>query len=85
MPSSFAILRADIAFLNLHIDHLKYILSSLNYKFDVIGISEPKNRKDTLPLNNISIPGYDESIFETTKTTHGGIGFFIKDNVDYII
>ena len=56
----------------------------LKYKFDIIGISEHKIQKDTVPSNNITIPGYNEFIFEPTETTHGGTGFYIKDNVDYI-
>ena len=79
--SSFGLFHANIASLNLHIDDLRHILSLLRYKFDVIGISEHKMRKD-IPPNNISIPGYNEFIFEPTETTHGGTG--IKDNVDYI-
>ena len=84
LPSSFGLFHANIASLNKHIDDLKLILSKLNYKFDVIGISEHKIRKDTVPSSNILIPGYEEFIFEPTETTHGGTGFFIKDNVDYI-
>ena len=57
----------------------------LNFKFDIIGISEHKIRKCTLPSNNISIPVYDEFIFEPTETTHGGTGFYIKNNIDLYI
>ena len=59
-------------------------MTSLNFNFHIIGISEHKIRKDTLPSNNISIPGYEEFIFETIETTYGGTGFYIKDNIDYI-
>ena len=85
LPSSFGLFHANIASLNLHIDDLRLILSRLNYKFDVIGISEHKIKKDSLPFNNTKIPGYNEFIFETTETTHGGTGFYIKDNVDFLI
>ena len=37
------------------------------------------------PSNNIAIPGYNEFIFEPTESTHGGTGFFIKDNLDFCI
>ena len=84
LPSSFGLLHANIASLNLHIDDLKLILSKLNFKFVIIGISEHKIRKYTLPSNNISIPGYDEFIFEPIETTHGGTGFYIKNNINYI-
>ena len=61
-------LHVNIASLNKHIDDLQLILSRLNYKFDIIGISEHKIFKDTIPSNNISIPGYGEFIFEPTET-----------------
>ena len=76
LPSSFGLFHANIASLNFHIGVLKLILSKRN------GISEHKIRKYALPSNNI--PGYDEFIFEPTETTHGGTGFYIKNNTDYI-
>ena len=84
LPSSFGLFHANIASLNKHIDDLKLIMSKLDFKFDVIGISEHKIRKDTEPSNNISISGYNPFIFEPTETSHGGTGFYIKDNVDYV-
>ena len=84
VPSCFRLFHANITSLNLHIDDLKLILSRLSFKFNIIGISEHKIRKDTLPSSNISIPGYEEFIFEPTETTHGGTGFYIKDNIYYI-
>ncbi len=85
LPSSFGLFHVNIASLNKHIDDLKFILSSLNYNFDIIGISEHKILKDTVPSNNIKIPGYDDFKFEPTETNCGGTGFYIKDNLDYII
>ena len=84
LPSSFGLFHVNIASLNKHIGDLKLILSLLNYKFDIIGISEHNIFKDTLPSNNIKIPGYNEFIFVPTETSHGGTGFFIKDNIDFI-
>ena len=84
LPSSFGLFHANIASLNKHIDDLRLIMSKLDFKFDVIGISEHKIRKDTEPSNNISISGYNPFIFEPTETSHGGTGFYIKDNVDYV-
>ena len=62
----------NIASLNKHIDDLKLILSQLKFKFDVICISEHKIFKDTLPSNEIKIPGYDEFIFAPTEGVCGG-------------
>ena len=81
LPSSFGLFHVNIASLNAHIDDLKLILSLLNYKFDVIGISEHKIKKHDDPLANIDIPGYHSFLFEPTETTHGGTGFYLKDNI----
>ena len=85
LSSSFGLFHVNIASLNKHIDDLKLILSSLNYNFDIIGITEHKILKDSLPSNNIIIPGYNDFIFEPTETNCGGTGFYIKDNIDYIL
>ena len=85
IPSSFGLFHANIASLNLHIDDLKHTLSLLNYKFDITGISEHKIRKDLPPSNNIFIPRYNKFVYEHTETTHGSAGFYIKDNLDYIL
>ena len=83
LPSSFGLFHVNIASLK-HIGDLKLILSQLKFKFDVIGISEHKIFKDTLPSNEIKIPGYDEFIVAPTEGVCGGTGFFIKDNLDYV-
>ena len=83
--SSFVFLHVNIASLNKHFDELHEVLSRIKYNFDVIGISEHKIQKDSLPSNNITLPGYDEFIFEPTGTTHGGTGFYIKSGIDYIV
>ena len=81
--SSFGLLHVNIASLNKHFDDLHESLSRLKFNFDIIGISEHKINKDNPPSNNISLPGYDEFIFEPTGTTHGGTGFYIKSGIDY--
>ena len=82
--SSLGIIHVNIASLNAHIDDLRTVLSRLKFDFDVIGISEHKIREDCPPSNNIDIPGYNEFIFQPTSTSHGGTGFYIKNNLDYI-
>ena len=83
--SSLGLLHVNIASLNKHFDDLHELLCKLKFEFDVIGISEHKIRKDTVPSNNIDLPGYEEFIFEPTGTTHGGAGFYLKKGLDYII
>ena len=43
--SSFRMFHVNMASLNKHIDDLRLIISLLEYKFDIIGISEHKIKK----------------------------------------
>ena len=83
--SSLSLMHVNIASLNAHIDDLKTVLSRLKTSFDIIGISDHKISNDNPPSNNIDLPGYNEFKFEPTATSHGGTGFYIKNDIDYII
>ena len=74
----------NIASINKHIGDLRYLLTLLEFNWDIIGISEHKIQKGNTPLVNTDIMGYKEFIFQTTDTSFGGTGFFIRDNLDYI-
>ena len=82
VPSSFKLCHVNIASLDNHIGDLRLVLSRLEYKFDIIGISEHKI--NSFATNNIDLKGYNPFIFEPTDTTHGGTGFYIKDNINFI-
>ena len=83
--SSLGLMHVNIASLNKHFDDLKTTLSRLKFSFDVIGISEHKINNESPPSNNIDLPGYNKFIFEPTGTTHGGTGFYIKNNRNYVV
>ena len=74
LSSSFGMFHVNIASLNKHIDDLRLIISALESKFDVIGISEHTFRKGSTPKNNIDIPGYQ---------SHGGTSFYLKNNINF--
>ena len=67
------------------------MISRLKHRFDIIGITEHKIIKKKgltneikLPSNNIKLPGYQEFLFTPTVSTHGGSGFYTKNDTDYI-
>ena len=78
-------MHVNLASLNAHIDDLRTVLARLKFNLDVIGISEHKIRRGSTPSNNIDIQGYNEFVFEPTDSTHGGVGFYIKNNIDFHI
>ena len=56
--NNFSILHLNIGSLGAHKDELESVLTMLNIKFDVIGISETKIRKDITPIYDLKIKGY---------------------------
>ena len=80
--SSFSLTHVNLASLNKNIDDLHLILSLLKIKFDIIALSEHKIAD--IPSKNIDIPGYNKFIFEPTQSTHGGTGFYVNKNMNFI-
>ena len=77
----FSILHLNIGSLGAHKDELESVLSMLNIKFDVIGISETKIRKNITPIYDLSIKGYKH--FSTpTLASKGGVILYVADNHD---
>ena len=80
--NAFSTLHLNISSLQGHIDDLKTLLSLLDHKFSVIGISETRIRDGSDPLLNIDIDGY---VFKGvgTKTSCGGVGLYIRSDLDF--
>ena len=77
--SSFATLHLNIASLLKHFNDLQNFLSLLKHSFDIISISEHKSNKDSMNVD-FTLLGYT-FCFNKTKSSHGGTGFFISDNL----
>ena len=82
LKSKFSFSHTNLASLDAHIDDLRDVLSRLNTPFDIMALTEIKIRPNHDPSNNIDIPGY-EFVHTPTETTHGGAGFYIKDDLDF--
>ena len=78
--ASFNLIHTNLASIAKHHDDLQLTLSLLKTKFDVIGITEHKIKKDT-QISNIDIPGYQPFVFDCSDTSHGGTGFYIKNSI----
>ena len=81
-PSTLGIMHTNIASLNAHRDELELILSIIKFDFQIIGITEHKI-SDLKALSNITISGYQNFVYTPTKSTHGGTGFYVKDNINF--
>ena len=84
-PTNFSLCHLNIASLDHHIDDLRLTLTRLKHKFNIIGISEHKIKtKIAKSSSNIDIPGYNKFMFTPTNTTHGGTGFYVRNDTDFI-
>ena len=74
---SLSILHMNIASLAKHKEEFETALKILNYKFDIIGLTETKITKNTAPIYDISLQGY--KCFQTsTEASKGGTILYIN-------
>ena len=76
--NKFSLLHLNFASLSLHKEELENVLTMLNFKFDVIGITETKIKKDIVPDYDVSIKGY-QRFFTPTESNKGGIILYIAE------
>ena len=77
---AFSIFHNNIASLSKHKEELEVILNMLNFKFDVIGISESKLKKGITPDFDIKIKGYKE--YSTpTESEKGCVLLYIAEHL----
>ena len=55
----------------------------LKVNFHIIGITEHKIQNKMDPIVNLDLEGFRPFIYDVTKTSHGGTGFFISDQINY--
>ena len=78
---NFSIFHVNIHSIQRHIDELRLLLKTLNYKFDVIAISESKLKDE--PTTDINIEGYHSPYCCFTSAEKGGTLLFISNNLNF--
>ena len=76
--NDFSVFHLNIASLSKHKDELETILTMLDYKFDVIGLTETKIIKNKLPTYDINLNGY-KHYYTPTESVKGGALLYIND------
>ena len=76
--NKFSLLHLNIASLSLHKEELENVFTMLNFKFDVIGITETKIKKCIVPDYDVSIKGY-QHFFTPTESNKGGVILYIAE------
>ena len=81
----FSIFHSNISSLQGNFEKLELLLHQLNFKFDVISLSETWNplTSNTTFIPN-TIPGYQNYIGQTGSTMKSGCGFFIANKINFI-
>ena len=75
----FSLFHLNIASLAKHKQELEVILSLLNYKFDIIGITETKIIKNIPPIFDTKIDGY-KCYSTPTESDKGGTILYVADH-----
>ena len=76
----FSLFHTNIGSLAKHKDELQTILTMLDYKFDVIGISERKLLNNSKPKFDINLDGY-KTFHVDTESSKGGSLLYISDTL----
>ena len=84
IDTSFSALNCNIRSLQANFDNFCCMLTDLSLMFSVIGLSETKIKDNQDPLLNTEIPGYI-FISQPTLSNAGGVGFYIRNDLSYII
>ena len=80
--NTFSLFHTNIGSLSKHKDELETILSLLEYRFDIIGISETKLSNKSNPIIDINIQGYN-CHSTATEAEKGGTLIYISDKHNY--
>ena len=77
---NFSLFHSNIASLSKHKEELEILLNIINFKFDIIGITESKIKKGFTPAFDIKLKGYNE--YSTpTESDKGGVLLYISDHL----
>ena len=78
---NFSILHLNIHSIQLHVEELRVLLHALNFKFDIIAISESKLKCN--PQTDINLHGYHPPHCKYTEAEKGGTILYISNELNY--
>ena len=61
----------------------EFLLQQTKYNFDIVAMSETWLKNNDLLIKHVTIPGYDMLYKNREKVRHGGVGFYISNNLKY--
>ena len=78
---NFSIFHLNIHSIQRHVEELRILLHALNFKFDIIAISESKLK--CKPQIDISLPGYHSPHCKFTEAEKGGTVLYISEDLNF--
>ena len=78
---NFSILHLNIHSIQRHVEELRVLLHALDFKFNIIAISESKLKVE--PQVDITLPGYHPPHCKFTEAEKGGTILYISSNLVY--
>ena len=80
--TQFSLMHLNISSLQYHFEELDDLLNTSKTKFNVVGITESRNKKGISPLSNINLQNY--KIEHTpTESEKGGSLLYISSDLNY--
>ena len=73
----------NIHSIQLHFEELKLMLQLLNFKFDILAITETKIEKGIDPIIDITLDGYHKPVGTPTEATKGGVLLYVSNSLNY--
>ena len=77
---NLSLFHLNIGSLSKHKDELSTILHSLDYEFDIIGLTEVKIQKNIMPSFDVEIPGYN-CFYTPTESAKGGSLLYVTNKL----
>ena len=77
----FSLFHLNIASLGKHKDELETVLNLLDYKFDILGITETKITNNCTPIFDITMTGY-KHFYTPTESEKGGALLYVNDQLN---
>ena len=80
---SFSIFHINIHSIQLHLEELKLLLQLIDFKFDILCISESKLIKGVKPIIDISLENYHDPIGTPSEATKGGVLIYVSKDLNF--
>ena len=78
---NFSIFHLNIHSIQRHVEELRILLHALNFKFDIIAISESKLKCE--PQVDITLPGYHSPHWKFTEAEKGGTILYVSKDLNF--